>query len=153
MRYRKAVLETRSLFLIVKYWKAATMTGKRRYRLFLKASRIAFVCAVALCLLLPTIGQSGSPLHRTFLCKENTITITQDASGSFHFQSTGRIQVEGLDGGSMTLNKGVPVYKFQDGGRQYWLWDGTEKRPRFGSLEVYEEDVLVLQLECARQPR
>ena len=108
-------------------------------------------CAVALCLLLPTIGQAGPPWQRTFLCKENTITITQDASGSFYFKSTGRIQVERLDGGSKTLNKGVPVYKFRDGDKKYWLWDGTENNPPYGSLEVYEKEKLRLQLECARQ--
>ena len=87
---------------------------------------IIFTCAFALCLLcLPRVGQAGSSWTRTFLCKENTVTIIRDAAGTYHFQSTGRIQVDRLSGGSMTQKKGVPVYKFQDGGRQYWLWDGS----------------------------
>jgi hypothetical protein len=113
---------------------------------------IISMCTVALyLLLLPMVGQAGSPWTRTFLCKENTVTIIRDAAGTYHFQSTGRIQVDRLSGGSMTQKKGVPVYKFQDGGRQYWLWDGTENKTRFGSLEVYEKDALVMQLECAWQ--
>jgi hypothetical protein len=88
----------------------------------------------------------------TFLCKENRVTISQDTTRGYRFQSSGRIQVEGLSGGSMTRNKGVPVYKFKDGDKQYWLWDGSKNNPPFGSLEVYEKDALVLQLECARQP-
>ena len=113
---------------------------------------IIFTCAFALSLLLlPTVGQAGSPWTRTFLCKENTVTIIRDAAGTYHFQSTGRIQVDRLSGGSMTQKKGVPVYKFQDGGRQYWLWDGSEIEPPYGSLEVYQKNTLVLQLECARQ--
>jgi len=113
---------------------------------------IIFTCACVLCLLLlPAVGQGGSPWTRTFLCKENTVTITRDAAGAYYFQSIGRIQVERLSGGSMTLNKGVPVYQFKDGDKQYWLWDGSGNKPPYGSLEVYEKDSLVLQLECARQ--
>ena len=114
---------------------------------------IIFTCALALCLIwLSRVGQAGSPWTRTFLCKENTVTITRDAAGTYHFQSTGRIHVDRLSGGSMTLNKGVPVYQFKDGGRQYWLWDGSEIKPPYGSLEVYQKNTLGLQLECARQP-
>ena len=114
---------------------------------------IISTCAFALCLLLlPAFGQTGSSWTKTFLCKENTITINRDAAGTYHFQSTGRMQVDRLSGGSMTLNKGVPVYQFNDSDRQYWLWDGSENNPPYGSLEFYENDSLVLQLECARQP-
>ena len=112
MRYRKAALETRSIFSSAKCWKAGKMTGKRRYRLLLKASRIAFVCAAVLCLLLlPNVGQTGSQGPHTFLCKENTVTISQDAADTYHFQSSGRIQVNHVSGGSRTLTKDVPVYK------------------------------------------
>ena len=98
------------------------MTGKSRYRLLLKASKIAFVCAVGVFLsLLPSIVQAGSPGTHTFLCKENTVIISQDTTRGYRFQSSGRIQVEGLSGGSMTRNKGVPVYKFKDGDKQYWF--------------------------------
>ena len=76
---------------------------------------IISMCTLALyLLLLPMVGQAGSPWTRTFLCKENTVTIIRDAAGTYHFQSTGRIQVDRLSGGSMTQKKGVPVYKFQD---------------------------------------
>ena len=153
MRYRKAALETRSIFLSVKCWKVAKMKGKRRYRLFLKASRIAFVCAVGVFLsLLSSMGRAESAWKRSFLCKDSTVSIGRDADGGYHFQSHGRLVVDRLAGGSMTLTKGVPVYKFKDGNKQYWLWDGSENNPPYGSLEVYEKDALVLQLECARQP-
>jgi len=61
--------------------------------------------------------------------------------------------VDRLSGGSSTLTKGVPVYKFKDGDKQYWLWDGSKNNPPFGSFEVFENDALILQLEGARQPR
>ena len=70
------------------------------------------MCAAVLCLLLlPNVGQTASQGPHTFLCKENTVTISQDAADTYHFQSSGRIQVNHVSGGSRTLTKDVPVYK------------------------------------------
>jgi hypothetical protein len=99
------------------------------------------------------MGRAESAWKRSFLCKDSTVSIGRDSDGGYHFQSSGRIQVNRLSGGSRTLTKDVPVYKFKGGDKQYWLWDGSKNNPPYGSLEVYEKDALVLQLECARQPR
>lgn len=102
--------------------------------------------------LLPVVVQAGSLWSRTYRCKDSTVTVSQDAEGGYHFTSTGRITVDRLSDGRVIRKNGVQVYKFGDDGKQYWLWDGSMQTPRFGSLEVYENGRLVLQLECAWQP-
>jgi hypothetical protein len=48
-------------------------------------------------------------------------------------------------------DKGVPVYKFKDGDKKYWLWDGSKNNPHTVRWMSMKKDALVLQLECARQ--
>lgn len=117
------------------------MQAKHRMAWLLAA--ISFIAMV-----IPCSSQADPPWTKTFLCKENTVTISRDADGQYHFQSSGRIKVDDLSNGTMETIRGVRVYKFKSGSAQYWQWGGTQEAPQSGVLEVYDNDRLSIQLQC-----
>lgn len=44
--------------------------------------------------------------------------------------------------------KGVRVYKFGSGNYEYWVWDGTLDDPQAGTLEVYQNNYLLMRKAC-----
>jgi|GEM_PF-6073566 len=87
------------------------------------------VTVISMTMMLPDNSRAGLPWTKTFLCKENTITISRDADGNYRFQSSGRIEVDPLVGGTMTTERGVRVYKFKSDNTRYWPMGGDARRP------------------------
>lgn len=69
-------------------------------------------------------------------------------SGELLYRATSPHGNLSLGGGTSQVIEGVRVYKFRNGNYEYWVWDGTLDDPQAGTLEVYQNDWLLMRQDC-----
>ena len=52
--------------------------------------------------------------------------------------------------GTSRATEGVMQYQFRNGSYQYWVWDGTLDSPNAGTLEVYQNNRLLMRRQCQK---
>lgn len=71
-------------------------------------------------------------------------------SGELLYRSTTSKGNVSLGGGTRKVTEGVIVYKFRNGNYEHWVWDGTLDNPQSGTLEVYQNNRIVMQQACQK---
>jgi len=71
-------------------------------------------------------------------------------SGELLYRSTAPNGNLSLGGGTRKVTEGVLVYKFPNGDYEHWVWDGTLDNPQSGTLEVYQNNRIVMQQACQK---
>ncbi|WP_414625242.1 hypothetical protein [Calothrix sp. CCY 0018] len=71
-------------------------------------------------------------------------------SGELLYRATSLNGNLSLGGGTRQATEGVQVYKFGNGNYEYWVWDGTLDDPQAGTLEVYQNNRLLMRQACTR---
>lgn len=99
---------------------------------------------------LPAAASAPVTWSRTFYCSEYTVTLRQHQDKSFSYQSRSKYGNLNLGQGTVKYTEGVRVIKFRNANTQYWVWDGTLDSRNKGTLEVYQNNRLVLQRQCHR---
>lgn len=116
--------------------------------------RFALCNAVATCVLvaLPAGADSTADLVLALRCRGGyNVQVWQDRnSDTFLYRATSHHGDLSLNGGAVQNTEGVRVYKFQNGNYQYWVWDGTLDSQDAGTLEVYENNRILMQEACRK---
>lgn len=73
------------------------------------------------------------------------------SSGELLYRSTSSHGDLSLNKGTSKATEGVRVYKFQNGNYKYWVWDGTLDSQQSGTLEVYEDNHLLMRQACTKR--
>lgn len=69
-------------------------------------------------------------------------------SGELLYRATSPHGNLSLGRGTSQATEGVRVYKFGSGNYEYWVWDGTLDDPQAGTLEVYQNNYLLMRQAC-----
>ncbi len=118
--------------------------------------RAALFFALPICILsyfsLPAAADSTAELILSTQCQGNyNINIWQNyQSGELLYRATSLNGNLSLGGGTSQATEGVQVYKFGNGNYEYWVWDGTLDDPQAGTLEVYQNNRLLMRQACTR---
>jgi hypothetical protein len=72
------------------------------------------------------------------------------ASGELLYRSTSRNGNLSLGRGTSQATEGVRVYRFRNGNYGYSVWDGTLDSSQSGTLEVYQDNRILMQQACTR---
>ncbi len=100
----------------------------------------------------PASADSTADLVLTLNCQGRyKIEIWQSrASEVMLYRASGPLGDLSLDGGTRQATEGVQVYKFQNGNYAYWVWDGTLDSQQAGTLEVYDNNRLLMRKACQK---
>lgn len=103
-------------------------------------------------LALPAAADSTADLVLNLRCRGgfNTQVWQNRTSDTFLYRTTSPHGDLSLDGGTVQNTEGVRVYKFQNGNYQYWVWDGTLDSQDAGTLEVYQDNRILMQQPCRK---
>ena len=71
-------------------------------------------------------------------------------SGELLYRSTSRNGNLSLGRGTRQATEGVQVYRFRNGDYQYWVWDGTLDSTQSGTLEVYQNNRILMRQDCTK---
>ena len=118
--------------------------------------KFALVNAVATCVLgsfaLPAGADSTADMVLSLRCRGGYgVQVWKDrSSDAFLYRATSHHGDLSLDGGTSQATEGVRVYRFQNGNYQYWVWDGTLDSQDAGTLEVYENNRILMQQPCRK---
>lgn len=66
------------------------------------------------------------------------------------YRSQGPLGNLELNGGTVQATEGTQVYRFQNDSYQYWVWDGTLDSQDAGTLEVYQNNRILMQEPCRK---
>jgi len=101
---------------------------------------------------LPAAADSTADLILSTQCQGGyTINIWRNyQSGELLYRAISPNGNLSLGGGTSQATEGVRVYKFGSGNYEYWVWDGTLDDPQSGTLEVYQNNRLLMQQACTR---
>jgi hypothetical protein len=118
--------------------------------------KLALLTVVANCtpvfLASPVSADSTADLVLNLRCRGgfNTQVWSNRTSGTLLYRTTSPHGDLSLDGGTVQNTEGVRVYKFQNGDYQYWVWDGTLDSQEAGTLEVYQNNRILMQQPCRK---
>ncbi len=118
--------------------------------------RSALFFALTICISsyfsLPAAADSTADLILSTQCQgDYNINIWQNyQSGELLYRATSLNGNLSLGGGTRQATEGVQVYKFGNGNYEYWVWDGTLDDPQAGTLEVYQNNRLLMRQACTR---
>lgn len=73
------------------------------------------------------------------------------ASGELLYRATSDNGDLSLGRGTSQATEGVRVYRFRNGNYQYWVWDGTLDNSQAGTLEVYQNNRILMQRSCKQR--
>lgn len=112
----------------------------------------AVVSGVLGSLALPAAADSTADLVLALRCRGGyNVQVWQDrSSDAFLYRATSHHGNLNVDGGAAQDTEGVRVYRFQNGSYQYWVWDGTLDSQDAGTLEVYENNRILMQQSCRK---
>lgn len=119
-------------------------------------NRLAFLGVAAHCislsLALPAAADSTADLVLNLKCQEGSdVQVWRNrTNGQLMYRSESPLGNVSLNGGTVRATEGVRVYEFQNGIYRYAVWDGTLDSLEAGSLEVYQNNFIVLQEPCAK---
>jgi hypothetical protein len=101
---------------------------------------------------LPAAADSTADLMLNLQCQDRySVEVWQGrSSDALLYRGRGPLGDLSLDGGTRQATEGVQVYKFQNGSYAYWVWDGTLDSQQAGTLEVYENDRLLMRQDCQK---
>ncbi len=117
---------------------------------------LAVLFALPICALtnfsLPAFADSTADLILSTKCGGGyNVNIWQNyASGELLYRSTSRNGDLSLGRGTRQMTEGVQVYKFRNGDYQYWVWDGTLDSAQSGTLEVYQNNRILMRQDCTK---
>lgn len=97
---------------------------------------------------LPAAASAPVIWSQTYYCNEYTVTLQQYEDKSFSYQSRSDYGNLDLWRGTAKYTEGVRVIKFRNSNTEYWVWDGTLDSSNSGTLEVYQNNRLILQRDC-----
>ncbi len=97
---------------------------------------------------LPAAASAPVIWSRTYYCSEYTVTLDQYQDKSFSYQSRSKYGNLDLYKGTVKYTEGVRVIKFRNANTEYWVWDGTLDSSNLGTLEVYQNNRLILRRDC-----
>jgi hypothetical protein len=111
---------------------------------------IAFVsCLTSILLPLSTKADSTANLLMSLKCHNFQVQVWKNrSSGAYLYRSQGTHGNLKINGGTRQSTEGVTVYKFRNGGYQYWVWDGTLDSKDRGRVEIYRNNRLVQGINC-----
>jgi hypothetical protein len=72
------------------------------------------------------------------------------SSGELLYRATSSNGNLSLGKGTSQATEGVRVYKFRNGNYEYWAWDGTLDSQQSGTLEVYENNRILMRQACTK---
>ncbi|MFM7425066.1 MAG: hypothetical protein ACKO7W_08760 [Elainella sp.] len=100
----------------------------------------------------PASADSTADLLLSLECQDHyRIEVWQSRSADvLLYRAHGPLGSLSLNEGTRQATEGVQVYKFQNGGYAYWVWDGTLDSQQAGTLEVYENDRLLMRKDCRK---
>jgi hypothetical protein len=116
--------------------------------------RLALLFALPICALatfpLPASADSTADLILSMQCGGGyNINIWRNyTSGELLYRQTNPKGNLSLGEGTSQATEGVRVYRFQNGDYQYWVWDGTLNSSQSGTLEVYQDNRILMQQAC-----
>ncbi|MBW4503126.1 MAG: hypothetical protein KME57_27060 [Scytonema hyalinum WJT4-NPBG1] len=101
---------------------------------------------------LPAAADSTADLILSTRCQGGyNINIWRNyRSGELLYRATSPHGDLSLGRGTSQATEGVRVYKFENGNYEYWVWDGTLDDPQAGTLEVYQNNYLLMRQACTR---
>lgn len=97
---------------------------------------------------LPAVAGVPVIWSRTYYCSEYTVTLRQYQDKSFSYQSRSKYGNLNLEKGTVKNTEGVRVIKFRRANTEYWVWDGTLDSKNLGTLEVYQNNRIILRRDC-----
>jgi hypothetical protein len=117
--------------------------------------KFALLLALPVCALAsfpsPAAADSTASLILSKKCGDYNINIWRNyRSGELLYRSTSRHGDLSLGRGTTRLTEGVRLYQFQNDNYEYWVWDGILGNPQPGSLEVYRDNSILMQQDCAK---
>jgi hypothetical protein len=71
-------------------------------------------------------------------------------SGKLLYRSTSRNGNLSLGRGTRQVTEGVRIYKFRNSDYQYWVWDDTLDSAQSGTLEVYQNNRILMRQDCTK---
>jgi len=101
---------------------------------------------------LPAAADSTAELILSTQCQGGyTINIWRNyRSGELLYRAISPHGNLSLDGGTSQATEGVRVYRFGNANYEYWVWDGTLDDLQAGTLEVYQNNRLLMQQACTK---
>jgi hypothetical protein len=113
---------------------------------------VTLATSISSTLSLPASADSTADLILNMKCGRYNVNIWKNrSSGEFLYRTTSPYGNLSLDGGTRESTEGVGVYKFRNNNYAYWVWDGTLDSQQAGTLEVYENDRILMRLACTKQ--
>ncbi len=118
--------------------------------------RAALLLALPICIFghfsLPAAADSTADLILSTQCQGGyNIDIWQNyQSGELLYRATSPNSNLSLGSGISQATEGVRVYKFRNGDYEYWVWDGTLDDSQAGTLEVYQNNRILMRQACTR---
>jgi hypothetical protein len=116
--------------------------------------RLVLLFALPICALvtfpLPASADSTANLILSMQCGDSyNINIWRNyTSGELLYRETSPNGNLSLGKGTSQTTEGVHLYRFRDGDYQYWVWDGTLDSSQSGTLEVYQENHILMRQSC-----
>jgi hypothetical protein len=100
----------------------------------------------------PTAADSTAGLLVSLRCRGgyNVQIWQENQSGRYLYRTRSPHGNLNLSGGTSQATEGVRVYKFRNGTYEYWVWDGTLDSLEAGTLEVYENNRILMQQPCRK---
>lgn len=120
-------------------------------------TKLALLFALPVCALatfpLPASADSTAGLILSLQCRgKYDINIWKTyTSGELLYRSTSDNGNLSLGRGTSQATEGVRVYRFRNGNYQYWVWDGTLDNSQAGTLEVYQNNRLLMRQPCQQR--
>lgn len=120
-------------------------------------TKFALLFALPTCSLtnfsLPASADSTADLILSLQCEGGyDINIWKTyGSGELLYRSTSDNGNLSLGGGTSQATEGVRVYRFRNDNYQYLVWDGTLDNSKTGTLEVYQNNHILMQQSCMQR--
>jgi len=120
-------------------------------------TKFALLLTLPICSLanfsLPASADSTADLILSLQCEGGyDINIWKTySSGELLYRSTSDNGDLSLGGGTSQVTEGVRVYRFRNDNYQYWVWDSTLDNSKAGTLEVYQNDNILMQQSCMQR--
>lgn len=101
---------------------------------------------------LPAFADSTADLVLNLNCQDHyRVEVWKSrSSNALLYRARGPLGNLSLSGGTRRATEGVQVYQFRNGNYAYWVWDGTLDSQQAGTLEVYENDRLLMRKDCQK---
>lgn len=118
--------------------------------------RLALLFALPICTLatfpLPASADSTADLILSLSCQGGyDVNIWRNrTSGELLYRTISDNGNLSLGEGTSQATEGVRVYRFRNGNYQYWVWDGTLDSSQSGTLEVYQDNRILMRQDCTK---